>query len=57
MEKRNAKIQFPKSGNGTGARIILSPPLLRKLGINQEEREVVVTYDEEKQQVIIQKRK
>lgn len=57
MEKRNAKIQFPKVGNGTGARVVLSLPLLKKLGIDQENREVEIIYDEEKQTVTIQKRK
>ncbi len=57
MEKREALIQFPKMGNGTGARINLSVPLLKKIGFSQEEREVEVLYDEENQRVIIQKRK
>lgn len=57
MEKRNAKIQFPKVGNGTGARIVLSLPLLKKLGITQDERDVEIIYDEDKKTVTIQKRK
>ena len=57
MEKREALIQFPKMGNGTGARINLSVPLLKKIGFSQEEREVEVLYDEENQKIIIQKRK
>lgn len=57
MEKREALIQFPKMGNGKGARINLSIPLLKKIGFNQENREVEIIYDEENQKIIIQKRK
>lgn len=57
MEKRNAKIQFPRMGNGTGARLNLSIPLLKELGFGKDTRDVEVVYDKEKQQIIIQKRK
>ena len=57
MEKRNAKISFIKSGNGMGAKIILSIPLLKKLGITPDDREVEVDYDEKKQEITIKKRK
>ena len=40
MEKREALIQFPKMGNGTGARINLSVPLLKKIGFSQEEEKL-----------------
>ncbi|EGR53333.1 hypothetical protein [Fusobacterium mortiferum] len=56
MEKRTANVSFSKSGNGIGARIILSVPLLKKLGITQENREVEVIYDEEKQTITIKKK-
>lgn len=57
MEERKANISFPKSGNGIGARIVLSVPLLKKLGITQEERTVIVTYDEENEIITIRKEK
>ncbi|WP_427043230.1 hypothetical protein HUW86_09910 [Fusobacterium sp. SB021] len=57
MEERKANISFPKSGNGIGARIVLSVPLLKKLGITQEERAVIVTYDEENGIITIRKEK
>lgn len=57
MEKRNANVSFSKVGNGIGARIILSVPLLKKMGITESEREVEVVYDEEKQTITIQKRR
>lgn len=57
MEKRNAKISFSRSGNGIGAKLPMSVPLLKKFGINQDEREVEITYDEENQTIIIRKKK
>lgn len=57
MEKRFLKVSFSKTGNGIGARIPLSIPLLKKLGITQEEREIELVYDEEKQIITIQKKK
>lgn len=56
MEKRDAKITFSKAGNGMGAKIILSIPLLKKLGITPEEREVEVIYNEEEKTVLIKKK-
>lgn len=56
MEKRNANVSFSKSGNGIGARIILSVPLLKTLGITPDERKVEVIYDEKKQTITIQKK-
>ena len=56
MEKREANISFSRSGNGIGARIILSVPLLKKLGINQENRAVEVIYDEDAKTVTIRKK-
>ena len=55
MEKRKAKIQFPKMGTGTGARINLSIPLLKELGFDKENREVEIVYDKDKKTVTIQK--
>jgi hypothetical protein len=40
-----------------GAKIILSIPLLKKLGITPEDREVEVVYDEENGEITIRKRK
>lgn len=57
MEKRNAKISFSRSGNGIGAKLPMSVPLLKKFGINQDEREVEITYDEKNQTIIIRKKK
>lgn len=57
MEKRNAKISFSRSGNGIGAKLPLSVPLLKKFGLTQENREVEVIYDEENQTILIMKKK
>lgn len=56
MEKREAKIAFSRSGNGIGAKLPLSVPLLKKFGINVDERSVEVIYDEEKQIIIVKKK-
>ena len=48
MEKRNVRVSFHRAGRGRGARITLSIPWLRKLGITEDTREVVLTFDEKK---------
>ncbi|EFS20586.1 hypothetical protein FSBG_00083 [Fusobacterium gonidiaformans 3-1-5R] len=57
MEKRNAKISFSRSGNGIGAKLPLSVPLLKKFGIGVDEREVEIIYDEEQQTITVKKKK
>ena len=56
MEKRDLKISFYKAGNGKSARLVLPVPWLRKLNINDDEREIELILDEEKQQLIIKKK-
>ncbi len=57
MEKRILKISFSKAGTGMGAKLTLPIPVLRKLGITQEEREIELTFDEKKQVLEIRKKK
>lgn len=57
MEKRDAKISFSRAGNGIGAKLPMSVPLLKRFGITQENREVEVIYDEESQTILIRKKK
>lgn len=57
MEKRSLKISFSKAGTGMGAKLTLPIPVLRKLGITQEERDVELTFDEERQVIEIRKKK
>lgn len=56
MEKRDLNISFAKAGNGKSARLVIPIPWLRKLNITEEEREIELIIDEEKQQLIIKKR-
>lgn len=56
MEKRNLNISFYKAGNGKATRVNLPMPWLRKLGITEEQKEVELELDEEKQVIIIKKR-
>lgn len=57
MEKREAKVSFSRAGNGIGAKLPMSVPLLKKFGITPEEREVEILYDEENQTILIRKKK
>ena len=56
MEKRNLKISFAKSGNGIGAKLSLPIQLLRKIGIDSENREIELILDEKNNSLIIKKR-
>nr|DAN35374.1 MAG TPA: Toxin SymE, type I toxin-antitoxin system [Caudoviricetes sp.] len=51
--ERKAKISFGKMGTGKGSRINLSIPLLKSLGITEENREVLIIYDDEAKTVTI----
>lgn len=57
MEKRVLKVSFSKAGTGMGAKLTLPIPVLRKLGITPEEREIELTINEEKQVLEIRKKK
>ena len=48
MEERKVKVTFGKAGNGTGARISLSVPNLKKLGVTPEDRNIVIVYEDDK---------
>ena len=56
MEKKEKNISFGKAGNGVGSKINLPMPWLKKMGITQEDRAVIVEYDEENQVITIKKR-
>ena len=56
MEKRNGRITFHKAGTGRGNKITLPMPWLRKMGISEEEREVIFTFDENEQKIIVEKK-
>lgn len=48
MEERKVKVTFGKAGNGMGARISLSVPNLKKLGVTPEDRNIVIVYEDDK---------
>lgn len=55
-EERSLKISFAKAGNGIGAKLTVPVPWLRKMGINPDDRNVKVIFDEETQTITIQKK-
>lgn len=56
MEKRILKILFSKSGNGyPSPKINLPTKWIKDMGVSEENRDVSITYDEEKKEIIIRK--
>ena len=53
---RDGKVSFVKMGNGKGAKVNLSIPLLKTLGITEEDREVVIEYNDELKSITIKKK-
>lgn len=54
--KTNSKIMFNKSGRGTVTpRIGLPVPWCKKMNLTEEDREVELEFDLEKNQIIIKK--
>ncbi len=58
MEERELKVIFGSDGRG-GMNTKVSLPItwLRKMGIVPENRDVIVTFDQEKEEIIIKKQK
>lgn len=57
MEKRILKITFGKSGNGgINPRVSIPKSFLDKMKVTQEEREIEMTFDEEKMTITIAKK-
>lgn len=57
MEERELRVIFSKDGRGaTNTKITLPVKWVRNMGVNPEQREVVLQYDEEKQEIIIKKK-
>lgn len=49
MEKRKANIMFNKNGNGNlTTRITLPVPWIKDMGLNENNREVLIEYNNEK---------
>lgn len=58
MEERELRVIFSRDGRGaTNTKITLPVKWLRNMGINPENREVILQYDEENEQIIIKKQK
>lgn len=58
MEERELRVIFSKDGRGaTNTKITLPVKWVRNMGVNPEQREVVLQYDEKKQEIIIKKAK
>ena len=56
MEARTLKVIFGKDGRGsTNSKITLPISWLKDMGVNPENREVSVDYNEEKKEIIIKK--
>lgn len=55
-ETRNLKISYSKCGTGIGAILRVPIPLLKELGITQEEREIELILDREQEALLIKKR-
>ena len=56
MDKRETKVLFSKAGNGIGSKVTLPMPWLKKMDIVPENREIEMFFEEEKKQIIIQKK-
>ena len=58
MEERRLRVIFSKDGRGaTNTKITLPVKWVRSMGVNPEQREVTLQYDEENEQIIIKKAK
>lgn len=56
MEKRPLNISFYKAGNGKASRLTIPIPWLRKMGITEEEKAVMLEFDEENKIITIRKK-
>ena len=56
MEKRRGRVTFHKAGSGRGTKITLPMPWLRKMGISEKAREIIFTFDENEQKIIVEKK-
>ena len=56
MDERRLRVMFGKDGRGaTNTKITLPIKWLREMGVNPENREVTLKYDEKKQEIVIKK--
>nr|CDL65846.1 unnamed protein product [uncultured bacterium] len=56
QEIRKQKVLISQAGTGTGAKVNISMPFLREvMGIDYNNRNILVIYDTEKKEIIIRK--
>lgn len=56
MDKRKAKTLWVKSGTGSDTvRLTIPVSWIRDMGVNKEERSVILEYDREDKKIIIKK--
>ncbi|MBM6875696.1 AbrB/MazE/SpoVT family DNA-binding domain-containing protein [Fusobacterium mortiferum] len=57
MEKRDLNISFYKAGGTLATRLNIPIPWIKKMGLTPEERGIELIFDEEKEEIIIRKKK
>ncbi|MDO5788142.1 MAG: AbrB/MazE/SpoVT family DNA-binding domain-containing protein [Fusobacterium sp.] len=57
MEKRDLNISFYKAGGTLATRLNIPIPWIKKMGLTPEERRIELIFDEEKEEIIIRKKK
>ncbi len=57
MEERILNISFNKAGSGSiTKRITLPSSILKKMGIDENNKQIILIYDENKKEIIIRKK-
>lgn len=58
MEERELNIIFNKSGSGSmNTKVSLPITWIKQMGITEQDRQVIATYNEKKQEIVIKKQK
>ena len=57
MKRRDQNISFYKAGNTLATRINLPIPWIKQLNITPENKAVELLFDEEKEEIVIRKKK
>ena len=57
MEKRDLNTSFYKAGGTLATRLNIPIPRIKKMGLTPEERGIELIFDEEKEEIIIRKKK
>lgn len=57
MEKRDLNISFYKAGGTLATRLNIPIPWIKKMGLTPEEKRIELIFDEEKEEIIIRKKR